>query len=112
EYGACADTDRSGFTFPIFEYCHFDYDSSLSSEDDYTGGNDICGDRSIVGTTVIGGYVYRGQAYADLLYGAYVFADFTARNIFYILPQDDGSWTTGTIISDGSIAVYSFAEDV
>ena len=54
EYGVCADTDRSGYTFPIFEYCHFDYDSSISSEDDYTGGNDICGDRSVLGTTVIG----------------------------------------------------------
>lgn len=41
-----------------------------------------------------------------------MFADFTAKNIFYILPQDDGSWTTGTIISDGSVTVFSFAEDV
>ena len=53
-YGPCADVDRSDFTFPVFEYCHVDYDSSPSSEDEYTGGNDICGDRSAVGNTVIG----------------------------------------------------------
>ena len=53
-YGPCADADRSSFTFPYFEYCHVDYDSSPSSEDQYTGGNDICGDRSVVGNTVIG----------------------------------------------------------
>ena len=53
-YGPCADVDRSGFTFPVFEYCHINYDSSPSSEDVYTGGNDICGDRSVVGNTVIG----------------------------------------------------------
>ena len=26
-----------------------------------------------------GGYVYRGEVYADLLYGAYVFADYESR---------------------------------
>lgn len=26
-----------------------------------------------------GGYVYRGQAYADLIYGAYIFGDHEAR---------------------------------
>ena len=52
--GPCADADRSSFTFPIFEYCHDGYDSSPSSEDEFTGGNDICGDRSVVGSTIIG----------------------------------------------------------
>ena len=28
------------------------------------------------------------------------------------MKQDDGTWTTGTIISDGSVAVLSFAEDM
>ena len=54
DYGSCAGTDRSSYTFPAFEYCHYDYDSSPSSQDDNTGGSDICGDRSIVGNTVIG----------------------------------------------------------
>lgn len=34
------------------------------------------------------------------------------RNIYYIIQEDDGSWTSGTIISDSSVAVYSFSEDV
>lgn len=33
------------------------------------------------------------------------------RNIYYIIEQDDGTWTSGTIISDGSIGVFSFSED-
>ncbi|CAN0432934.1 unnamed protein product [Ascophyllum nodosum] len=112
DYGSCVDADRSGFTFPVFEYCHPDYFSSSSSEDDYTNGIDICGDRNVIGSSVTGGYVYRGQAYADLIYGAYVFADVTLRNIFYILEQDDGTWSSGTIISDSSVVVYSFSEDM
>ena len=54
DYGPCANADRSGYVFPIFEYCHFDFDSSPSSQEDYTGGNNICGDRGIVGNSVIG----------------------------------------------------------
>ena len=56
DYGSCVGADRSGFTFPTFEYCHYDYDSSPSSENDYTGGIDICGDRSVEGNTIIGMY--------------------------------------------------------
>ena len=33
-----------------------------------------------------GGYVYRGQAYADLIYGAYVFADVTLRSVALVSP--------------------------
>lgn len=33
------------------------------------------------------------------------------RNIYYIIEQDDGTWTSGTIISDGGIGVFSFSED-
>ena len=41
--------------FPIFEYCHPDYDSSAAGEEEYTGGNDLCGSRTVVGNAVIGG---------------------------------------------------------
>ena len=53
-YGACADADRSGYTFPIFEYCHPNYYPSSSSQDEYMDGVNICGDRSVTGSTVIG----------------------------------------------------------
>lgn len=51
---SCSDLSRSGLVFPIFEYCHPDYDSSESDEGEYTDGQDICGARTVVGNAVIG----------------------------------------------------------
>eukprot|EP00903_Cladosiphon_okamuranus_P006180 g6077.t1 len=109
--GPCADTDRSGITFPEFEYCHPDYYDDIDEERDFTNGVDICGDRSLTGLAVIGGYVYRGLMFADLLGGAYVFADNVNRNIYY-LKRQGGEWKVGTIISDNSVKVISFSEDI
>lgn len=33
------------------------------------------------------------------------------RNIYYIVEEDDG-WKIGTIISDASVQIISFAEDI
>lgn len=44
---------RSGFTFPYFEYCHPDY-FSTGDELEFTGGEDICGERLITGHAAIG----------------------------------------------------------
>lgn len=52
--GPCDGVDRSGFTFPIFEYCHPDYDSSVASEDAFTDGVDICAATTLRGNAVIG----------------------------------------------------------
>lgn len=57
-----------------------------------------------------GGYVYRGTYFADLIGGAYVFGDNTNKNVYY-LKEDGGTWTVGTIISDGSVDIIGFAED-
>eukprot|EP00903_Cladosiphon_okamuranus_P008203 g7898.t1 len=103
-------SDRLGFTSPYFQYCHDDYDSTQASEQGNIAGIDVCGDRQITGRCVIGGYVYRGELFADLLYGAYVFGDNETRNIHYILEADDGTITVGNIISDGSVAVIGFAQ--
>lgn len=108
--GPCDGVDRSGFEFPIFEYCHPDYDSSLASEDAFTGGVDICAAASIRGNAIIGGHVYRGQFFSEVLGGAYVFGDQQNRNIYYMV-NEGGKWEVGTIIGDGSVAVISFAED-
>ncbi|CAM9715370.1 unnamed protein product, partial [Ectocarpus fasciculatus] len=106
---ACSGISRSGFTFPIFEYCHPDYQST--GDDEFTGGNDICGDRLLLGNAVIGGFVYRGNFFSDLLDGAYIFGDSTMSNIYYLV-EEDGEWALGTIISDNSVQIISFAEDV
>lgn len=71
----CEGVDRSPYEFPIYEYCHPSYYSDKASEDPFTGGVDICGERKIVGNGAIGGYVYRGDYYSDVLGGAYVFGD-------------------------------------
>lgn len=71
----CDGVDRSGIEMPIFEYCHPSYFSDTEEEQAFTGGNDICGDRTIVGNGAIGGYVYHGEYYNDVLAGAYVFGD-------------------------------------
>ena len=45
------DMDRSAFEFPLYQYCHWDYQST---DPVFTGGNDICGNREIEGNSVIG----------------------------------------------------------
>ncbi|CAM9268154.1 unnamed protein product, partial [Hapterophycus canaliculatus] len=108
----CDGVSRDEFVFPWFEYCHQDYDSTLDSEQQYTGGVDVCGERIMLGQSVIGGYVYRGTYFSDLLGGAYIFGDNTNKNVYFIKEEEDGTLTSGTIISDGSLQVISFAEDV
>lgn len=58
-----------------------------------------------------GGYVYRGTYFADLFGGAYVFGDSTNNNVYYMM-EDGGTMTVGTIISDGSVNIIGFAEDI
>lgn len=48
--GECSGLDRANYAFPVFEYCHFDYDSS---EEEF----DACGDRTVTGLSVIGEFV-------------------------------------------------------
>ncbi|CAN0530076.1 unnamed protein product, partial [Ectocarpus sp. 12 AP-2014] len=43
----CGFVDRSGFTFPLFEYCHPGYDSTDANEQEFTGGADVCGNRVV-----------------------------------------------------------------
>lgn len=52
-HGTCDGTDRSGYEFPIFEYCHPNYFSG-AEEAPLTGGENICGDRRLVGNGAIG----------------------------------------------------------
>lgn len=53
-FGDCEDADRDSFTFPVFEYCHPDYDSTDPSEAAYLNNLDVCGTRSVLGLAVIG----------------------------------------------------------
>ncbi|CAN0083513.1 unnamed protein product [Ectocarpus sp. 6 AP-2014] len=100
--GECSGLDRADYAFPIFEYCHFDYDSSQEEFD-------ACGDRTVTGLSVIGGHVYRGAKYDDILGGHYIFADHSVGSLHHLAPAAGGGWTAGTILS--SIPkIGSFAE--
>ncbi|CAM9310804.1 unnamed protein product [Pylaiella littoralis] len=106
----CEDVDRDDYEFAWFEYCHPDYDSDADEQADFTGGVNICGDRLLTGGAVIGGPVYRGMFFADLLDGALIFGDNVNSNVYFV-KNEMGELITGTIISDRSFSIISFAED-
>jgi glucose/arabinose dehydrogenase len=66
--------DNAVYTDPIFEY-----------------------DTSLDGCSVIGGFVYRGQRFADLAAGTYVASDYCSTTAWAIRANADGTYTTGTI---------------
>ena len=61
------------------------------------------------GTSVTGGYVYRGNN-IPALQGHYLFADFGSGTLWALAPQDDGSFQRRTLLETGR-NVASFAED-
>ncbi|MBN2840554.1 MAG: PQQ-dependent sugar dehydrogenase [Coriobacteriia bacterium] len=77
--------DPTGFTMPIVEY-----------------------DRD-AGTSVTGGYVYRGTAEPGL-YGTYLYADFTVGRIWGLQRAEDGSVQTRELL-DTDMMISSFGED-
>jgi glucose/arabinose dehydrogenase len=78
-----------------------------------------CADPSLVlpvteygrdlGTTVIGGGVYRGSAQAGLA-GGYIFADYGSGNLFVINPAHNGP-TNPIVALKGHPSISSFGED-
>jgi len=61
--------------------------------------------------SALGGYVYRGSLFEDLLSGAYIFGDIENKGVYFI-KKDGNDWTVGSIVSDQSVQIVSFAEDV
>jgi glucose/arabinose dehydrogenase len=55
----------------------------------------------VSGVSVIGGYVYRGDAIPGLV-GRYVFADWRAGGRLFVAEQGDGGWTASTLSGPGS----------
>ncbi|CAB1115398.1 unnamed protein product [Ectocarpus sp. CCAP 1310/34] len=106
----CEFLDRSPFTFPEFNYCHPDF-YPVDHPSYIVSDQSICGDRSVIGTAVIAGYVYRGAKYDDLLGGNLIFADFTLNRLYHLFPTKGGGWGSGTIKGDDFFAVSHIAED-
>ena len=82
-YGTC-DTLGKGFTRPVWDY------------------------PRTVGTSITGGYVYRGTKHPDL-YGKYIYADYGAGKVFSIVY--DGVTATNTLMFDTSYAIPSLGID-
>jgi glucose/arabinose dehydrogenase len=102
----CPDVGPHGWPLidPVIEY------PNTGPRDNVT----IHGDQE-VGTTVIGGYVYRGTAIPELQ-GMYVFGDWTAnRNeaagvIFVAAPEDAGLWSWQQLHRFDGSYVLSFGQ--
>eukprot|EP00752_Nemacystus_decipiens_P013406 g11871.t1 len=107
---SCVGVDRSPFEFPVYQYCHLGYSALTALH--LVGDVDVCGDRAVEGNAVIGGFVYRGSYFSDILAGAYVFADAVTRFVYFIRQNDDGVWGSGTIISETADLFVSFSEDI
>lgn len=81
--------NHNNYTFPIFEYHH----------DIPTGGE-----------CLIGGYVYRGNAYPSLQ-GYYICADFISANLWEIIPGTSGGWNVYEQLTKVPKGITSFGED-
>ncbi|MBK9334748.1 MAG: PQQ-dependent sugar dehydrogenase [Ignavibacteria bacterium] len=82
-YGTC-DTTGKGFTRPVWDY-----------------------PRS-VGTSITGGYVYRGSKQPDL-YGKYIYADYPSGKVFSI--AYNGVTATNTLLFDTTYLISSLGTD-
>jgi glucose/arabinose dehydrogenase len=75
--------DQTGLVLPIFEYTHSQ------------------------GCSVTGGYVYRGEAFPEMM-GNYFVTDYCTGIIWRLFPQADG-WLTD-IVLDSDIVISTFGE--
>jgi hypothetical protein len=84
--GSCLAFINGGSTLPILEY-----------------------DRN-TGSTVIGGYVYRGKVLSNVWTGAYVYADFGSGRIWRGFRDGGGNWQSQQMFT-GVPFITSFGED-
>lgn len=61
------------------------------------------------GCSITGGYVYRGEAIADLQ-GAYLYSDYCSGRVWYAYRDAAGVWQSGVFLEAG-FQVSSFGED-
>ncbi len=82
-----ADCDQTGLTMPILEYSH---------------GGGHC--------SVTGGYVYRGQAFPNLV-GLYFYADYCSNVIWAASRDEQGMWRSAEVGRQPNLGIQSFGED-
>ncbi len=81
-----ASCDRTGLILPIAQY-----------------GRDE-------GSSVTGGFVYRGNNQRSLFWGAYIFGDFGTGTIWYLVEEEPGRWARRELLR-GAGNISSFGED-
>lgn len=79
------DPETEGLELPIAEYTH-----------------------EVGGCSVTGGYVYRGEAYPDLV-GTYIYGDYCSGLIWGATANEDGSWSVTEPIESG-LLISTFGE--
>jgi glucose/arabinose dehydrogenase len=62
------------------------------------------------GSSITGGYVYRGAA-LPALNGVYFFADFASGTIWSLVPDGAGNWNRAVFLESG-VNITSFGEDI
>ena len=82
------ETDRTDLVAPVYEYDH----------------------KALGGCSIIGGYVYRGQAMPDLQ-GKYIFGDFCTGFIWSLTQEEDGRFITDRLLRQEDMRLASFAVD-
>jgi glucose/arabinose dehydrogenase len=80
--------NMGGLTLPVSEYDH----------------------SSAGGTSVIGGFVYRGLAIPALV-GTYVFGDLSSGHVWGLKQDSSGAWVRTVVIDDHNRTVSSFGQD-
>jgi glucose/arabinose dehydrogenase len=66
--------------------------------------------KALGGCSIIGGYVYRGQALPDLQ-DKYLFGDFCTGFIWTLAREEDGRFTMERLLRQENMRLSSFAED-
>ena len=84
-YSPSQNCNQTGLILPIAEYTHDE------------------------GTSVTGGYLYRGESIRDL-YGKYIFGDYGSGRVWVLTEQSNGSWNRTEVLQSG-LFISSFGED-
>jgi hypothetical protein len=91
---------NTNYVQPAYEYCHAKV------------WDGPCANKPFTGQCVIGGYIYRGNQYADLYKDQYIFADYQVGHIIrmYLLAGSTDQYDS-EVITTAPFQISALAED-